>query len=70
MKSTDVIKEARSLDEAALEEKITGIKEELMRLRFRKAVGQLEHTAQLKTLKRNIARLNTILGEKRRVAAV
>ncbi len=58
------IKEIRdlSLDELQLKEK--SMSEELFKLRFRKAVGQLESTASLKSLKHDIARVKTVLREK------
>ncbi|MCB1119858.1 MAG: 50S ribosomal protein L29, partial [Chlamydiia bacterium] len=40
MKATQSNKDARGLDDAALEEKIANAKNELMNLRFRKASGQ------------------------------
>ena len=38
---------------------------ELLNLRFRKAGGQLENTARVRTLRRDVARVETILREKR-----
>jgi large subunit ribosomal protein L29 len=66
MKKRDEIKELRELGEGELEERALSIQEELMKLRFRHASGQLEQTAQLSILRRRIARLKTMLQEKRR----
>lgn len=69
MKATQSNKDARGLDDAALEEKIANAKNELMNLRFRKASGQLENTAQLQSIRKNIARMMTIQSEKRQAKA-
>ena len=63
MKKQDKIKEFRSLTEAKLREQIASSKEELMKLRFRKSSGQLQHAAQLRTLRRTIAQIETVLRE-------
>jgi large subunit ribosomal protein L29 len=68
-KVSEELKQARELDEQGLEEKIAARKNELMTLRFRKASGQLDHTAQLKIIRRDIARLMTVKSEKRQAAA-
>ena len=39
-------------------------KEELFNLRFQQATGQLENTARLRQVRKNIARIKTILSEK------
>lgn len=45
-------------------EKEKQYKEELFNLRFQQATGQLENTARLKQVRKNIARIKTILSEK------
>lgn len=62
MKKTEELKELRELDAGGLRDRVNSLKEELMKLRFRLASGQLETTAQLTTIKRKIARTNTILN--------
>ena len=42
-------------------QKLIEIKEELFNLRFQHEVGQLENTSKLKSLKRDIARIRTIM---------
>ena len=51
-----------------LTKKIADLKEELFNLRFRHAIGQLENPASLKTCKKDIAKIMTILRE-REIAA-
>jgi large subunit ribosomal protein L29 len=54
----------RDLTDAEIREQITQAKEELFRLRFRSATQQLENPSLLKSLRRDIARMNTILRER------
>lgn len=58
-------KELRALAPAELAQKIDETRVELFNVRVKQATGQLENNAMLKTLKRDIARMETILGEKR-----
>jgi len=58
-------KELRDLSLEELEEKRNGWRAELFDTRIRKETGQLENTAKLRTLRRDIARAQTILREKR-----
>ena len=64
MKEKDERTEFRSQGRDALDERIRDLQEELMNLRFRHETGQLEQTAQFKTLRRRIARIKTIYNEK------
>jgi large subunit ribosomal protein L29 len=57
--------ELRELSTDQLQEKEKDFREEEFKLRFRHATGQLEQTARLKSLKRDIARVKTIVREKR-----
>jgi len=56
--------EIRDLTEAEIGEQIAQTKEELFRLRFRSATQELENPALLRRLRRDIARMNTILRER------
>ncbi len=64
MKKREELKELRNLSAQELGERMLGTEEELMKLRFRHASGQLEQTAQLKVLRRKVARIKTLLAEK------
>ncbi|MBO9419579.1 MULTISPECIES: 50S ribosomal protein L29 [Stappiaceae] len=61
MKATDV--RAKTLDELRTE--LEGLKKEQFNLRFQKATGQLENTARVRQIRRDIARIQTIMREKR-----
>jgi large subunit ribosomal protein L29 len=56
--------EIRDLTDEEIREQITQAKEELFRLRFRSATQQLENPSLLNSLRRDIARYNTILRER------
>jgi len=57
---------AKSADE--LNTQLTGLKKEQFNLRFQRANGQVENTGRIRTLRRDIARIQTILTEQRRAA--
>lgn len=59
--------ELNELSVAELEKKIRETETELVELRLRKQTGQVEKPHQLKDLRRQIARLNTFLNQKKQV---
>jgi large subunit ribosomal protein L29 len=52
-----------------LRDELVKLKKEQFNLRFQKATGQLEKTSRVRTVRRNIARIETILSEKSSSAA-
>lgn len=58
------VNEIRALDVSGLKQKINELSEELFRLKIRHASGQLESTVMLGRLRKDIARVNTVLKEK------
>ena len=58
---------ARTADE--LGEELDTLGKEIFNLRFQRASGQLENTARVRQVRRDIARIKTILGERRRQAS-
>ena len=52
------------LDDASLQSELKKAKEELFNLRFQSATGQLESNGRLKAVKRDIARIYTVLRER------
>ena len=64
MKASDL--RSRTLDE--LTEEVDTLGREIFNLRFQRASGQLENTARVRQVRRDIARIKTILGERRRTA--
>jgi large subunit ribosomal protein L29 len=65
MKPGDI--RARTADE--LGEELDTLGKEIFNLRFQRASGQLENTARVRQVRRDIARIKTILGERRRQAS-
>ena len=57
-------KEIRDKSNTELQQEIETLKEELFNLRFQQAVGNLTNTARMKTVKKTIARIKTILSER------
>lgn len=56
--------EMRDLTEDQLKDKLVQLKKEQFNLRFQRATGQLEKTAQVGEVRRDIARIKTILRQK------
>ncbi len=59
-----VATEFRAMSADQLSDELVKLKKEQFNLRFQRATGQLEKTARVQIVRRNIARINTILGEK------
>lgn len=55
--------ELRDLSPEELENKETELKDQLFKLRFQQALGQLEDTMKLKMIKKDLARIKTIQRE-------
>jgi large subunit ribosomal protein L29 len=62
MKAMKVV-EVRKLVSEEIRTKLTDSRDELMKLRFQQVNGQLTDSSHLRTLRRNIARMETILRE-------
>jgi len=60
MKAVDV----RTMTPDQLEDELSKLKKEQFNLRFQKATGQLEKTARVRQVRRDIARIKTIAAEK------
>ncbi len=58
------INEVRELSSEELNQKIYSLKEELFNLRRKKAVGQLENLNEIKRVRKDIARVYTVLKER------
>ncbi len=54
----------RNLPVEELERTLTDIEETLMNMRFQRAIGELEDTAQIRITRKDIARIKTIITEK------
>ena len=57
-------KEIRQLSSKELNDKLLELKAELFNLRFQKATGQLDNPLRIKAVRKDIARIKTILRER------
>ncbi|RMG92085.1 MAG: 50S ribosomal protein L29 [Zetaproteobacteria bacterium] len=57
-------KDLRALNDAELRQRMDDLAAEHMKLRFQKATMQLTNTARIRQVRREIARIKTILGER------
>jgi len=64
MSDVKKIKELRELSESDLKERVNELAAEGMKLRFQKATMQLTNTARVGQVRREIARIKTILAER------
>ena len=56
-------KEIRELSESEMQLKLTDLKQELFNLRFQLAINQLDNPMRIKAVKKDIARISTVLRE-------
>lgn len=61
--------ELRNLKSGEIETKLSDAQEELMNLRFQQVTGQLSDSSRLRILRRDIARMQTILREQKTAEA-
>lgn len=64
-KKSDIVtaEDLRAKSEDQLKDQLSKLKKEQFNLRFQQATGQLEKTARVKKVRREIARIKTVLGE-------
>lgn len=68
MKTSNYVKDLREESVAALQEQLVAAKKELFNLRFQNATNQLDNTGRIKEVRKNIARIQTIITEKAKEA--
>ena len=59
------VEDLRQKTEDELKQQVLDLKKEAFNLRFQRASGQLENTAQVRSVRRDIARIKTVLQERR-----
>ena len=64
MKINAFVEDLRTKSAAELNEELVAAKKELFNLRFQNATNQLDNTSRIKEVRRNIARIQTIITEK------
>ena len=68
MKTSKYLEELKSKSVADLNAQLVDAKKELFNLRFQNATNQLDNTGRIKEERKNIARIQTIITEKEKVA--
>jgi len=64
VKTNKYVEDLRSKSAAELNDELVAAKKELFNLRFQNATNQLENTSRIKDVRRNIARIQTVIVEK------
>lgn len=59
-------KEVRAMDEAATNKELQELLREQFNLRMQRATGQLANTARIRAVRKDIARVRTVMSERRR----
>ena len=68
MKINKYVEDLNKKSAAELNDELVAAKKELFNLRFQNATNQLENTSRIKEVRRNIARIQTIMAQKANVA--
>ena len=68
MKTNKYVEELKAKTAAELNEELVAAKKELFNLRFQNATNQLDNTSRIKEVRKNIARIQTVITETARVA--
>ena len=69
MKNNKYVEELKAKSNAELQEDLVAAKKELFNLRFQNATNQLDNTGRIKEVRRNIARIKTVITEKAKAEA-
>ena len=68
MKTKEFLKDLSDKSMAELNDELVAAKKELFNLRFQNATNQLDNTSRIKEVRKNIARIQTVITEKEKVA--
>ncbi|MCI8982911.1 MAG: 50S ribosomal protein L29 [Hungatella sp.] len=68
MKTNKYVEELRAKTAAELNTELVAAKKELFNLRFQNATNQLDNTSRIKEVRKNIARIQTVITEKSKLA--
>ncbi len=64
MKSNKYVEDLKTKSAAELNDELTAAKKELFNLRFQNATNQLDNTSRIKEVRKNIARIQTVITQK------
>ena len=68
MKINKYVESLKAKSVAELNEELVAAKKELFNLRFQNATNQLDNTSRIKEVRKNIARIQTVITEKSKLA--
>ena len=68
MKMNKYVEELKAKSVTELNEELVAAKKELFNLRFQNATNQLDNTSRIKEVRKNIARIQTVITEKSKLA--
>ena len=68
MKTKEYVKDLKAKSVAELNNELVAAKKELFNLRLQNATNQLDNTSRIKEVRRNIARIQTVMAQKANVA--
>ena len=68
MKTNKYVEDLQKKSDAELAQELVDAKKELFNLRFQNATNQLDNTARIKEVRRNIARIQTVITQKAKAA--
>jgi large subunit ribosomal protein L29 len=68
VKSKKYTEDLRTKSAAELSEELSAAKKELFNLRFQNATNQLDNTARIREVRRNIARISTVMAQNAKAA--
>ena len=68
MKINKFVEDLKAKSAAELNEELVAAKKELFNLRFQNATNQLDNTSRIKEVRKNIARIQTVISEKANAA--
>jgi large subunit ribosomal protein L29 len=68
VKTNKYVEELKAKSQAELNTELVAAKKELFNLRFQNATNQLDNTSRIKEVRKNIARIQTVITEKSKLA--
>ena len=68
MKTNEFVKDLNTKSAAELNDELVAAKKELFNLRFKNATNQLDNTSRIKEVRKNIARIQTVIAQKANAA--
>ena len=68
MKNNEFVKDLNTKSAAELNDELVAAKKELFNLRFQNATNQLDNTSRIKEVRKNIARIQTVIAQKANAA--